>query len=453
MSKSKTIYVCQSCGVQYLQWQGHCASCDQWQTIIEHFIDDSPKKNWADTDVPTSVSTAIKIEQIDIQHKPRITTIDKEFDRILGGGIVLGSVVLIGGEPGIGKSTLLLQISLKLEQKVLYVSGEESAQQIKLRADRIGKNGNNCYVLAETKLEQIFHQIKQLSPELVVIDSIQTLTTQIVDSTASSITQVRMCTAQLLEFAKTKNVSVILIGHITKEGHLAGPKVLEHMVDTVLLFEGDRNYSHRILRTKKNRFGPAFELGIYRMNHDGLAVVDDPSEILISQKDAQSSGYAIAVTVEGVCPLLIEVQALVSKAVYGTPQRSCTGFNGKRLHMLLAILEKRVGFSFGDKDVFINITGGIKVEEPAIDLAVMMAVLSSYFDLPISRWACFAAEIGLSGEIRAVPKIDTRIKEAQKRGYTEFVLSRYNNTSDHDDRVALRQFDKIEKVIKQFFSP
>ncbi|MCY4297939.1 MAG: DNA repair protein RadA [Flavobacteriaceae bacterium] len=453
MKKSKTIYVCQACGARYLQWQGQCSSCHQWQTIVKQVVDDSPIKTWADADVISKTSKPIKIQQIAIQRNPRLTTVDQEFNRVLGGGIVLGSMILIGGEPGIGKSTLLLQVSLELEQKVLYVSGEESAQQIKLRADRIGKHENNCYVLTETKLEQIFHQIKELSPELVVIDSIQTLTTQAVDSAASTITQVRTCTAQLLEFAKRKHIPVILIGHITKEGHLAGPKVLEHMVDTVLLFEGDRNYSHRILRTQKNRFGPAFELGIYQMNHDGLAIVDNPSDILISQKDDQSSGYAIAVTVEGIRPLLIEVQALVSKAIYGTPQRSCTGFNGKRLNMLLAILEKRVGFSFGDKDVFVNITGGIKVEEPAIDLAVVMAVLSSYFDLSISQWVCFAAEIGLSGEIRAVPKIETRIKEAQKRGYKEFALSEYNQASNHGHNIRLRSFDKIEKIIKPFFSP
>ncbi|MCY3998793.1 MAG: DNA repair protein RadA [Flavobacteriaceae bacterium] len=453
MKKSKTIYICQACGARYVQWQGQCSSCHQWQTIVKQVIDDAPIKTWADSDISSRTSKPIKIQQIATQNSPRINTGDKEFNRVLGGGIVLGSMVLIGGEPGIGKSTLLLQISLNLPQKVLYVSGEESAQQIKLRSNRIGKNENNCYVLAETKLEKIFNEIKQLLPELVVVDSIQTLTTQTVDSAASSVTQVRTCTAQLLEFAKSKNVPVILIGHITKEGHLAGPKVLEHMVDTVLLFEGDRNYSHRILRTQKNRFGPAFELGIYQMNHDGLAIVDNPSEILISQKDDQSSGYSIAVTVEGVRPLLIEVQALVSKAVYGTPQRSSTGFNGKRLNMLLAILEKRVGFSFGDKDVFVNITGGIKVEEPAIDLAVVMAVLSSYFDLSISQWVCFAAEIGLSGEIRAVPKIDARIKEAQKRGYKEFALSQYNKTSNHGNKVTLHLFDKIEKVIKHFFSP
>ncbi|MCY4216887.1 MAG: DNA repair protein RadA [Flavobacteriaceae bacterium] len=453
MKKSKTIYICQACGARYVQWQGQCSSCHQWQTIVKQAIDDAPIKTWADSDISSRTSKPIKIQQIATQNSPRINTGDKEFNRVLGGGIVLGSMVLIGGEPGIGKSTLLLQISLNLPQKVLYVSGEESAQQIKLRSNRIGKNENNCYVLAETKLEKIFNEIKQLLPELVVVDSIQTLTTQTVDSAASSVTQVRTCTAQLLEFAKSKNVPVILIGHITKEGHLAGPKVLEHMVDTVLLFEGDRNYSHRILRTQKNRFGPAFELGIYQMNHDGLAIVDNPSEILISQKDDQSSGYSIAVTVEGVRPLLIEVQALVSKAVYGTPQRSSTGFNGKRLNMLLAILEKRVGFSFGDKDVFVNITGGIKVEEPAIDLAVVMAVLSSYFDLSISQWVCFAAEIGLSGEIRAVPKIDARIKEAQKRGYKEFALSQYNKTSNHGNKVTLHLFDKIEKVIKHFFSP
>ncbi len=453
MKKSKTTYVCQACETRHLQWQGQCSSCHQWQTIIKQVVDDSPINTWADSDVLSKTSKPIKIEEIAIQNSPRIRTKDKEFNRVLGGGIVLGSMILIGGEPGIGKSTLLLQISLDLPQKVLYVSGEESAQQIRLRSNRIGKNKNNCYVLAQTNLDHIFSQIKPLSPQLVVIDSIQTLTTPLVDSSAASITQVRTCTAQLLEFAKTENIPVILIGHITKEGHLAGPKVLEHMVDTVLLFEGDRNYSHRILRTQKNRFGPAFELGIYQMNHDGLTIVDNPSEILISQKGDQSSGYSIAVTVEGIRPLLIEVQALVSKAVYGTPQRSSTGFNGKRLHMLLAILEKKVGFSFGDQDVFVNITGGIRVEEPAIDLAVIMAVLSSYFDLAVSQWVCFAAEIGLSGEIRAVPKIDTRIKEAQKRGYTDFALSDHNITSDYNDKINLQRFDSIEKIIRHFFRP
>jgi len=453
VSRSKTAYVCQECSTQYVRWQGQCNSCKQWETIVQEELETKAKKAWDRNEHATKSSKPIKIDQIDLRKRPRIITQNKEFDRVIGGGLVPGSMVLIGGEPGIGKSTLLLQISLDAEEVVLYISGEESVEQIKLRADRIGGNKKNCYVLAETKLESIFEHINRLSPGLVVVDSIQTLVSARVDSIASSITQIRTCTSELLEFSKKTLIPVVLIGHITKEGQLAGPKVLEHMVDTVLLFEGDQNYSHRLLRTQKNRFGPTSEIGIYQMHSNGLTEVENPSRLLISQKDSHSSGYAIGVTVEGIRPLLIEVQALVSTAVYGTPQRSSTGFNSKRLNMLLAILEKRVGFSLGTKDVFINITGGIKVEEPAIDLAVVMAVLSSYYDLTIPQSTCFGAEIGLSGEIRAVPKIEIRIKEAQKRGYKEFVMSKHNESVEEIHDIKLYQSERIEKVIQHFFRP
>jgi DNA repair protein RadA/Sms len=376
---------------------------------------------------------------------------DAEFNRVLGGGLVPGSLVLLGGEPGIGKSTLLLQIALKLPFKTLYVSGEESQKQIKMRADRIYPDNETCFVLTETRTQNIFQQIEAVEPDIVVIDSIQTLQTDYIDSGAGSISQIRECTAELIKFAKETNTPVILIGHITKDGNIAGPKILEHMVDTVLQFEGDRNYVYRILRTLKNRFGSTAELGIYEMQGNGLREVNNPSEVLISENDEGLSGTAIAATVEGMRPLLIEIQALVSSAVYGTPQRSATGYNAKRLNMLLAVLEKRAGFKLGAKDVFLNITGGITVDDPAIDLAVVSAILSSDSDIPIEKGVCFAAEIGLAGEIRPVQRIDQRILEAEKLGFSTIYISKNNKLALKKTRIKIAMVSKIEHVVSGLF--
>ena len=376
---------------------------------------------------------------------------DQEFNRVLGGGLVPGSLTLLGGEPGIGKSTLLLQIALKLPYKILYVSGEESQRQIKMRADRIQPNSENCYILTETKTQNIFQQISTIEPDLVVIDSIQTLHTDYIESAAGSISQIRESTAELIKFAKESHTPVILVGHITKDGTIAGPKILEHMVDTVLQFEGDRNYVYRILRSLKNRFGSTAELGIYEMQGSGLREVNNPSEVLISKNDEDLSGTAIAATVEGMRPLLIEIQALVSTAVYGTPQRSATGFNAKRLNMLLAVLEKRAGFKLGAKDVFLNITGGISVDDPAIDLAVMAAILSSNSDIPIEKGVCFAAEVGLAGEIRPVQRVDQRILEAEKLGFSTIFVSKNNKIGLKKTGIQIQKVSKIEDVIAHLF--
>lgn len=420
MAKVKTTYFCQSCGNQFSKWQGQCSTCKEWNTIVEEVVQKTEKNDWKSpaTSSPKRVSKPIKINEIDSTKEARLLTSDNEFNRVIGGGIVPGSLTLLGGEPGIGKSTLLLQISLKLQYKTLYVSGEESQKQIKMRAERINPNNNNSYILTETKTQNIFKQIEALSPEVVIIDSIQTLHSDYIESSAGSISQIKECTSELIKYAKETATPVLLIGHITKDGHIAGPKILEHMVDTVLQFEGDRNHVFRILRANKNRFGSTNELGIYEMQGTGLREVSYPSEILISKKDEELSGNAIAVTLEGIRPLLIEVQALVSTAVYGTPQRSATGFNAKRLNMLLAVLEKRAGFRLGTKDVFLNITGGITVDDPAIDLAVVAAVLSSNEDEFIQKDFCFAGEVGLSGEIRPVQRVEQRILEAEKLGFS-----------------------------------
>ena len=365
----------------------------------------------------------------------------------MGGGLVPGSITLIGGEPGIGKSTLLLQISLQIKGKVLYVSGEESQKQIKLRAERIDLQNANCYVLSETVTQKIFKQIKLLDPDIVIIDSIQTLQTQYIESSSGSVSQIKECASELIQFAKKTHTPVNLVGHITKDGTIAGPKVLEHMVDTVLHFEGDRNHTYRILRAQKNRFGATSEIGIYEMISQGLRQVKNPSEILISEKESSLSGHAIAATIEGIRPLMIEVQALVSSAVYGTPQRSSTGFNSKRLNMLLAVLEKRAGFALGSKDVFINITGGKSIEDPALDLAVIAAILSSYHERHISQKICFAAEIGLSGEIRPIPKVDQRIQEAEKLGFENIVISQYSKLSVNQKLIQVQQLSKVDNLV------
>uniref|UniRef100_UPI003563E512 DNA repair protein RadA n=1 Tax=Muriicola sp. TaxID=2020856 RepID=UPI003563E512 len=394
---------------------------------------------------------SVNIADIGTEEETRLNLNDREFNRVLGGGLVPGSMVLLGGEPGIGKSTLLLQIALRLPYKTLYVSGEESLKQIKMRAQRLHPESENCFILTETKTQQIFRQIREVSPDIVIIDSIQTLHSDHIESSAGSISQIRECTAELIRFAKETGTPVILVGHITKDGTLAGPKILEHMVDTVLQFEGDRNYMYRILRALKNRFGSTAELGIYEMQGDGLREVNNPSEILISKHNEALSGTAVVATLEGMRPLLIEIQALVSTAVYGTPQRTATGFNAKRLNMLLAVLEKRAGFKLGAKDVFLNITGGISVDDPAIDLGVVAAVLSSNADIPVEKGTCFAAEIGLAGEVRPVRRIDQRILEAEKLGFTRIFVSRNNKIGLKKHNILISKVSKIEDVIRELF--
>ena len=449
MAKSKVAYFCQSCGFESPKWLGKCPSCQQWNTFVEEVIE---KTNVA---VPTWKSNSstttqrsnkpVQVSEITFDEEQRLLTPDKEFNRVLGGGIVAGSLVLIGGEPGIGKSTLMLQLALNMPNlKVLYVSGEESDRQIKMRAERLSEVGDKksevgsgCFVLTETSTQNIFKQIEQLEPDLVVIDSIQTLYSSHIESTPGSVSQVRECTAELLRFAKESSTPVFLIGHITKDGMIAGPKILEHMVDTVLQFEGDRHHVYRILRAVKNRFGSASELGIYEMLGEGLREVSNPSEILLSQRDEPLSGITISATLEGMRPMLIETQALVSTSAYGTPQRTATGFDTKRMSMLLAVLEKRCGFKLGAKDVFLNITGGIRVEDPAIDLGLAAAIISSHEDIPIPFKTCFAGEIGLSGEIRAVNRIEQRIAEAHKLGFEQIFVSKYNLASGGKDKKRL----------------
>ncbi|HRV55755.1 MAG TPA: DNA repair protein RadA [Mangrovimonas sp.] len=449
MAKVKTTFFCQNCGAQYAKWQGQCNACKEWNTIVEEVIQKEDKTDWKQQSSSTTkrASKPLTLKEIDGGEESRILTLDFELNRVLGGGIVPGSLILLGGEPGIGKSTLLLQVALNLPLKVLYVSGEESQKQIKMRAERINPKNDHCYILTETKTQNIFKQIEDLEPDLVVVDSIQTLHSDYIESSAGSISQIKECTAELIKFAKETSTPVILVGHITKDGTIAGPKILEHMVDTVLQFEGDRNYVFRILRANKNRFGSTNELGIYEMQGTGLREVSNPSEILISKKDEELSGNAVAVTMEGLRPLLIEIQALVSTAVYGTPQRSATGFNAKRLNMLLAVLEKRAGFRLGAKDVFLNVTGGITVDDPAIDLAVIAAILSSNEDVALPKDYCFAAEVGLSGEIRPIQRVEQRILEAEKLGYSTIFVSKYNTISLKDTGIKIQLVSKIEDLV------
>lgn len=451
MSKIKTSFFCQSCGTQHAQWQGQCNSCKQWNTLTEEVMEKPDKKNWKSEKKSSVVSKPLKIEEIEISSESRVNTGDPELNRVLGGGIIPGALMLLGGEPGIGKSTLLLQIAMTVGCKVLYVSGEESQQQIKIRSDRMDASSDQCYVLSETKTQNIFTQIEALAPELVIIDSVQTLHTDYIDSSPGSVSQIKECTAEFIKFAKETHVPVFLVGHITKDGQIAGPKILEHMVDVVLHFEGDRNHIYRILRTQKNRFGATSEIGIYEMQSKGLRAVSNPSELLISEKDEKLSGHAIAATIEGIRPLMIEIQALVSTAVYGTPQRTTTGYNTKRLNMLLAVLEKRAGFALGTKDVFINITGGISIADPAIDLAVIVAILSSYHDIDVSENFCFAAEVGLSGEIRPVPKTEQRIQEASKLGFDTIVISKFAKVSKQNGEIKILAVSKIEALIVALF--
>ena len=452
MAKAKTTFFCQNCGAQFAKWTGKCTSCGQWNTIVEEVIQKQEARQWKSDPGPKRVSKAVPIKEIHSGTEERLSTQNQELDRVLGGGLVRGSVVLLGGEPGIGKSTLLLQIALRMDNKVLYVSGEESQSQIKMRAERIEQTNEECLVLTETKTQNIFNLVSDIRPEVVVIDSIQTLYTDVIDASPGTISQIRESAAELIKYAKESNTPVILVGHITKEGTIAGPKILEHMVDVVLQFEGDRNHTYRILRAQKNRFGSTAELGIYEMLSNGLREVANPSEILISDKDAGLTGIAISATLEGMRPLMIEVQALVSSAVYGTPQRSSTGFNIKRLNMLLAVLEKRAGFKLGAMDVFLNIAGGLKVEDPAIDLAVVCAVLSSAREQPIDQDICFAAEVGLSGEIRAISRVEQRIVEAEKLGFKKIVLSRFNKISRTDYNIQIQKVSRIEQVVFELFN-
>ncbi len=451
MAKTKTTFFCQNCGTQHPKWIGKCSACNEWNTIVEEVIQKEEKRNWKQTTVNKKVNKVQKINEITTTQEERIDTLNTELNRVLGSGLVKGSIVLLGGEPGIGKSTLVLQIALNVNQKVLYVSGEESQSQIKIRAERLKSTNDNCLILTETKTQNIFKIIGETNPDIVVIDSVQTLHTDYIEASPGSISQIRETSAELIKFSKETDTPVILIGHITKEGSIAGPKILEHMVDVVLQFEGDRNHTYRILRAQKNRYGSTAELGIYEMLGSGLREVSNPSEVLISEKDADLTGTAISATLEGMRPLMIEVQALVSTAVYGTPQRSATGYNIKRLNMLLAVLEKRAGFRLGAKDVFLNIAGGLKVEDPAIDLAVVCSILSSNEDEAIPQNICFAAEVGLSGEIRAVTRIDQRILEAEKLGFDKIMLSKFNKIPKNKYDIEIIKVSKIEDVVKVLF--
>ncbi len=457
MSKTKSTFFCQNCGQESTKWVGKCPACGEWNTFVEEVIvkgtDKAVKEDWRDFSGLKGLKT-ISINDVVSGEEKRIISPDGELNRVLGGGIVAGSIVLVAGEPGIGKSTLFLQIGLQLTNvRTLYISGEESEQQIKMRADRVGSQSDNFYLLTETNTQTIFKEIKKLQPELVIVDSIQTLQSPFVESGPGSISQIRECAAELQRYAKETNTPVFLIGHITKDGTIAGPKILEHMVDTVLQFEGDRHYAYRILRTLKNRFGSTSELGIYEMTGEGMKPVLNPSEILITQKEDELSGIAIAATIEGMRPLLIETQALVTQSVYGTPQRTVSGFDLRRLQLLLAVLEKRGGFHFGVKDVFINIAGGIKVEDPSIDLAIVCALLSSYEDVPLPQKVCFAGEVGLSGEIRAVNRIEQRIAEAEKLGFEKIIISKYNSKSLGKLKFGIDvvTLGKVEEVYQYLF--
>jgi DNA repair protein RadA/Sms len=463
MAKVKTGFFCQNCGYESVKWAGLCPSCGEWNTFVEELISKPGKTDagWKDYSEEKTNGRALSLDSISVEEDIRILTGDDELDRVLGGGIVPGSLVLVAGEPGIGKSTLFLQTGLALNKlKILYVSGEESVQQVKMRAERLGQKNSslhpNFFLLTETSTQTIFQEIKKLRPGVVIVDSIQTLHTSFIDSSPGSVSQIRECAAEFQRFAKETGTPVFLIGHITKDGAIAGPKILEHMVDTVLQFEGDRHYAYRILRTLKNRFGSTSELGIYEMSEGGMQVVRNPSEILITQKDEQLSGIAIAATMEGLRPLLVEVQALVTASVYGTPQRTVSGFDLRRLQLLLAVLEKRGGFHFGMKDVFLNIAGGLKIEDPSLDLAVIAALLSSYEDVPLSHQLCFAGEVGLSGEIRAIDRSAQRISEAEKLGFEKIVVSKYNRRTGEKSRAAktgitILTMGRVEELYQYLF--
>ncbi len=457
MSKLKSAFFCQNCGYESTKWVGKCPSCSQWNTFVEELVQKNDNKkqiDWTSHNDQGRTFKIISLADVNSSEEKRINTKDVELDRVLGGGIVPGSLILVAGEPGIGKSTLFLQTGLQLiDQKVLYVSGEESEQQIKMRANRLQMQNENFYLLTETSTQTIFSEIKKLKPDVVIVDSVQTLQTPFIESSPGSVSQIRECAAEFQRFAKETDTPVFLIGHITKDGSIAGPKILEHMVDTVLQFEGDRHYAYRILRTLKNRFGSTSELGIYEMTDTGMHGVKNPSEILITQKEEHLSGIAIAASIEGLRPFLIEVQALVTQSVYGTPQRTVSGFDLRRLQLLLAVLEKRGGFHFGVKDVFLNIAGGLKVEDPSIDLAVLSALLSSFEDVPLPHQLCFAGEVGLSGEIRAVNRIEQRIAEAEKLGFEKIIVSKYNQKglSKHKYNIEVITMSRVEELYRYLF--
>ena len=455
MANVKKVYVCTNCGANSPKWIGNCPSCNEWNTYHEEVLlksttQDEKRKVWQGN---SSGPAPVALTEIKSGKTSRLVTPDNELNRVLGGGIVSGSLVLIGGQPGIGKSTLMLQVALSVPVKILYVSGEESEEQIKMRADRLGELKSNCFILTETNTSKILAHAKSLNPELMIIDSIQTLSSPHIDSTPGSVSQVRDCTSELQRFAKETNIPIFIIGHITKDGAIAGPKLLEHIVDAVLQFEGDRNYTYRILRTIKNRFGSTDEMGIYEMQASGLREVSNPSELLLSQNEEDLSGSAVSATMEGQRAMLIETQALVSTAVYGTPQRSATGFDLRRLSMLLAVLEKRMGFPFGQNDVFLNIAGGIKVDDPAIDLAIVASLVSSLQDISIPSDTCFAGEVGLSGEIRAVNRVEQRIQEADRLGFKQIFISKYNLKGLDLGRFSIDIFTvgKVEELYRNLF--
>jgi len=451
MAKIKSVYVCQSCGAESAKWIGRCNACGEWNTYVEQLIHKSPARSGMSERRDHTVPQ--KLEEVAAAPISRIDLKNGEFNRVLGGGIVPGSMVLIGGEPGIGKSTLALQVALQIDKQTLYVSGEESPHQIKLRADRLGGGNGNCQVLAETSLQAIITQLEQSMPELLIIDSIQTLYSEAIESAPGTISQVRECAAQLLRLSKESHMPVVLIGHITKDGSIAGPKVLEHIVDTVLQFEGDTHHLYRILRSIKNRFGSTSEIGVFEMTGEGLLEILNPSELLINQQPPDLSGSAIAANVEGIRPILIEVQALVSSAVYGTPQRTSTGFDTRRLSMLLAVLEKRANFKLASKDVYINIAGGLRVDDPAIDLAVVASILSSTVDIPVDPNTCFAGEVGLSGEIRPVNRIEQRLGEADKLGMLRILMPAFNRKRIDSTRFKLEivEVNKVQDLPKYLF--
>ena len=448
MATIKKNFSCNNCGAKYPKWMGQCIQCGEWNTIEEEII---KSKKIPEQKILENNSKVQEIKDISTQKNERIKIYDNELNRVLGGGLVPGSLILISGEPGIGKSTLILQISISINKKVLYVSGEESQQQIKIRADRISNNQTECYILTETNLELIIKSIENILPEIIVIDSIQTIQTDNIDNSQGSTPQIKECTSTLIKVAKQTGIPIIIIGHITKDGNIAGPKVLEHMVDVVLNFEGDKNHQYRILRSKKNRFGSTSEIGIYEMFNKGLQVVKNPSELFTSNRDEALSGNSIGITIDGNRSIMVEIQALVSSAVYGTPQRISNGFNSKRLNMLLAILEKKLGFKIGIKDVFINITGGIKIEDPALDLAVVSSILSSNTNLSIDSKVCFCAEIGLSGELRNVSNINLRISEAERLGYEKIIISKGSKLNYINSKIQILKFSKLNDVVKEVF--